>query len=482
MAKVKNFTGNHTDYGQINDHLSSIGIDGTVLENYQEAGIKDWIHTGCYLFNAQIGGSIFKGIPTGRIVTIAGDPKTGKSFLTLNIIANAQKEGYFVVLYETENSPDKDRFKSQHVNEKMLRVIQPETPNEITTSIVKLTESLLQTKEAGKEIPKIMIVVDSISALVSDKTLKDAKAGDIKTDMGSLARELKQMYNIASKRIGKLDIPMICTAHVYERDSAMGNYKETVVNGGQGTIYYSSFITYLKKKFEKEDHNDEHDASFKKKTGIIVTSKNIEGRFTKPVDIYMKIDFLKGMNPYLGLEHFVSIERCGIGKGRLMDYFYIHKKLVDKKILKEDELLSTPFTFKQVYDVINKDEKTYAIRNFERAIELGHIVVVDEGDGLPENRKYMVSDSVLELADLPKYYIGVPNASSPAYAVEHLGKTVKFKELFNDVVFTDEVLHKLDKYIEPAFSFGEDDKIDEHQVFENDDEDEDLDYINSLEF
>lgn len=482
MAKVKNFSGDHTDYGHINEHLSNIGLDGTVLEHYQEAGIKDWIHTGCYLFNAQIGGSIFKGIPTGRIVTIAGDPKTGKSFLTLNIIANAQKTGYFVVLYETENSPDKDRFKGQHVNEKMLRVIQPETPNEITTSIVKLTESLLQTKEAGKEIPKIMIVVDSISALVSDKTLKDAKAGDIKTDMGSVARELKQMYNIASKRIGKLDIPMICTAHVYERDSAMGNYKETVVNGGQGTIYYSSFVTYLKKKFEKEDHNDEHDASFKKKTGIIVTSKNIEGRFTKPVDIYMKIDFLKGMNPYLGLEHFVSIDRCGIGKGRLMDYFYIHKELIDKKVFTKEQLLTTPFTMDQVLQVINKDKKSYINRNFKKALELGHIIVVDEGDGTETGRQYMVTDSVLELSDLPKYYVGVPNASSPAYAVEHLGKTVKFKELFNSTVFTDAILKQLDAYISPAFTFGEGDQEDEHQIEEEDSEDDDLNYINSLEF
>jgi hypothetical protein len=53
------------------------------------------------------------------------------------------------------------------------------------------------------------------------------------------------------------------------------------------------------------------------KTGIIVTSTPKKARFTRPYPVKFHISFMNGMNPYVGLQDFVSWEICGIQKGRM---------------------------------------------------------------------------------------------------------------------------------------------------------------------
>jgi hypothetical protein len=53
------------------------------------------------------------------------------------------------------------------------------------------------------------------------------------------------------------------------------------------------------------------------KTGIIVTSTPKKARFTRPYAVKFHISFMNGMNPYVGLQDFVSWETCGIQRGKL---------------------------------------------------------------------------------------------------------------------------------------------------------------------
>jgi hypothetical protein len=53
------------------------------------------------------------------------------------------------------------------------------------------------------------------------------------------------------------------------------------------------------------------------KTGIIVTSTPKKARFTRPYAVKFHISFMNGMNPYVGLQDFVSWENCGIQRGKL---------------------------------------------------------------------------------------------------------------------------------------------------------------------
>ena len=71
-----------------------------------------------------------------------------------------------------------------------------------------------------------------------------------------------------------------------------------------------SVISFLSKAQLKEGNSST-------KTGIIVTSNLKKSRFTIPEPVKFHISFSNGMNPYVGLQDFISWEACGIGRGKL---------------------------------------------------------------------------------------------------------------------------------------------------------------------
>jgi len=68
--------------------------------------IDEFIPTGNYMLNALMSGSIFGGYPNTRSVGIAGDSGTGKTFLCMNAVREAQKKGYVVFYIDTEGALD----------------------------------------------------------------------------------------------------------------------------------------------------------------------------------------------------------------------------------------------------------------------------------------------------------------------------------------------------------------------------------------
>lgn len=54
--------------------ISSIDKSAEILSESKTALIKDYINTGSYILNACMTGSLFKGVPTGRVLTLAGEP------------------------------------------------------------------------------------------------------------------------------------------------------------------------------------------------------------------------------------------------------------------------------------------------------------------------------------------------------------------------------------------------------------------------
>ena len=67
----------------------------------------DWIGTGNYALNYLISGDFNKGIPLGKVTVFAGESGAGKSYICSgNIVKNAQEQGIFVILVDTENALD----------------------------------------------------------------------------------------------------------------------------------------------------------------------------------------------------------------------------------------------------------------------------------------------------------------------------------------------------------------------------------------
>lgn len=71
MAKKSSIGGSSSS---IFDIISKVDNSAEILAESKGAVIKDYIDTGSYILNAAMTGSLFKGAPTGRVVTLSGEP------------------------------------------------------------------------------------------------------------------------------------------------------------------------------------------------------------------------------------------------------------------------------------------------------------------------------------------------------------------------------------------------------------------------
>jgi len=301
MAKNEGFS-----FAALDKELSKIsGFEtGSLLENNSFSEVDEWIPTGNYLLNAQISGSLFGGVPNTRSFGVMGDPGTGKSFFCLNVVREAQKIGYNVIYCDTEGAIDKSSAIKFGIDSSNIRYQPIQTVSQFQTFASNVIDLVKKAKSKGDN-PKILIVLDSLGMLSTDKELADAMKGHNAADMGAKAKELRKLFRVITLDLTAAKIPLICTNHVY----AGGGYMPTKESsGGDGPIFAMSVVAFLSKAQLKDGSGT--------KTGIVVTSTLKKSRFTIPEQIKFHISFSHGMNPYVGLQDYVSWEACGIERGK----------------------------------------------------------------------------------------------------------------------------------------------------------------------
>ena len=151
-----------------------------------------------------------------------------------------------------------------------------------------------------------MVVLDSAGNLATQKEIDDAKSGSTKADM-TRAKLLKSTFRILMTKFGICKIPFLFTNHTYMTQDL---FSRQVGGGGTGPEYAASIILFLAKAKLKEGTEQ---------TGIIVTAKPNKNRFVQPKNIKFHISFNKGMNPYIGLEEYISWDVCGIQRGNFLN-------------------------------------------------------------------------------------------------------------------------------------------------------------------
>jgi RecA/RadA recombinase len=277
---------------------------GSILTTNTFSEVTGWISTGSYLLNAQISGSLFGGIPNNRSFGIMGDPGTGKSFVCLNVVREAQKDDYYVIYCDTEGAVDKTGALKFGIDPDKMRYQPIQTVSQFLTFVTNLLDLVKKARARGEE-PKILVVVDSLGMLSTDKELADAIKGHNAADMGAKAKELRKLFRVITLDLTAARIPLLCTNHTYSGGGFMPT-KES--SGGDGPIFAMSVVSFLSKAQLKDGAGT--------KTGIVVTSTLKKSRFTIPEQIKFHISFANGMNPYVGLENYVSWETCGIERGK----------------------------------------------------------------------------------------------------------------------------------------------------------------------
>ena len=181
------------------------------------------ISTGAISFDAALG---VGGFPRGRVVEIFGPESSGKTTITLQVIAEAQKTGGMAAFVDAEHALDPGYAKKLGVDVDNLLVSQPDYGEQA----LEITEALVRSGAID------VLVVDSVAALVPKAEL-DGEMGD--SHMGLQARLMSQALRKLTGTVSKSRTCLIFINQIREKIGVMFGNPETTT-GGRALKFYSS--------------------------------------------------------------------------------------------------------------------------------------------------------------------------------------------------------------------------------------------------
>lgn len=181
------------------------------------------ISTGSISFDAALG---VGGVPRGRVIEIFGPESSGKTTITLQIIAEAQKAGGMAAFVDAEHALDPQYAKKLGVDVDNLLVSQPDYGEQA----LEITEALVRSGAID------VLVVDSVAALVPKAEL-DGEMGD--SHMGLQARLMSQALRKLTGTVSKSRTSLIFINQIREKIGVMFGSPETTT-GGNALKFYAS--------------------------------------------------------------------------------------------------------------------------------------------------------------------------------------------------------------------------------------------------
>ena len=284
--------------------IDKINPYATYLSDSSLSSVKGWIDTGSYVLNAIISGSVFGGLPEGRVTMLAGESMTGKSLFVLKVLANAQKKGIIPVIFDTENAIDAESALRCGLDLAGVKYVPCISVEQTTNALYKLFE---QIQEKGLE-GKFIIAIDSLGNLQSELQIKRMSNDNTAVDMGSRARAIKSLMQVCTNYGGVTKTTVVCTNHVYDDPSCMFPSLTKNMPGGKSVTFLPSVTVQLARRpvdTKKDDgklHDGELKAGQKKFAGVIIRALTIKNRFIMQyLEGEMYLSFNSGLDRYYGL-------------------------------------------------------------------------------------------------------------------------------------------------------------------------------------
>jgi len=181
------------------------------------------IPTGALSFDAALG---VGGFPRGRVIEVFGPESSGKTTITLQVIAEAQKAGGMAAFVDAEHALDPIYARKLGVDVDNLLVSQPDYGEQA----LEITEALVRSGAID------VLVVDSVAALVPKAEL-DGEMGD--SHMGLQARLMSQALRKLTGTVSKSRTCLIFINQIREKIGVMFGNPETTT-GGRALKFYSS--------------------------------------------------------------------------------------------------------------------------------------------------------------------------------------------------------------------------------------------------
>ena len=181
------------------------------------------ISSGSISFDAALG---VGGVPRGRVVEIFGPESSGKTTITLQIVAEAQRNGGLAAFVDAEHALDPAYAKKLGVDVDNLLVSQPDYGEQA----LEIVEALVKSGAID------VLVVDSVAALVPKAEL-DGEMGD--SHMGLQARLMSQALRKLTGTVSKSRTCLIFINQIRDKIGVMFGNPETTT-GGRALKFYSS--------------------------------------------------------------------------------------------------------------------------------------------------------------------------------------------------------------------------------------------------
>lgn len=204
---------------------------GTVMKLDDETKVDvDVISTGCLVLDKATG---IGGVPRGRIVEVYGPESSGKTTLTLHMIAEAQKKGGIAAFIDAEHALDPIYAKKLGVDLTTLYVSQPDNGEQALDVAAELIKS------GSIDI----VVIDSVAAL-TPKAEIEGEMGD--SHVGLQARLMSQAMRILTGIVKKSNTCVVFINQLREKVGVTYGNPE-VTAGGKALKFYASLRMDVRK-------------------------------------------------------------------------------------------------------------------------------------------------------------------------------------------------------------------------------------------
>ena len=286
-----------------NDLVEQIKDDNThiVADGLGSAEFSGYIDTGSYILNAALSGSIYGGVPNNKVTAFAGEQATGKTFFALGVVQQflLDHPDGGVIYFDTEAAVTRDMMDGRGIDTRRVIVSEPDTIQKFRKVCLDIIDKYNNTPE--KERKPMMMVLDSLGQLSSNKEMEDTAEGKDTRDM-TKAQLIKATFRVINLKLAKIGVPLIVTNHVY---AAVGSYiPMNEIAGGSGLKYTASTIAMLGKKKDKDGTDV---------VGNIIKVNMYKSRLSKEnAKVEVKLSYKTGLDRYYGLLELA--EKYGIFK------------------------------------------------------------------------------------------------------------------------------------------------------------------------
>ena len=327
----------------LNDLIKESGnkYASIVDDGISGSDITGFVDTGSFIFNALLSGSIYGGIPDNKIIALAGESATGKTYFALGVVRKflSDNPDAVVLYFDSEQAVTSDMIRDRGIDPKRVAVMPVSTVEEFRHQAISIVDKYTELSEKKP----MMIVLDSLGMLSTEKEMNDTAEGKTTRDM-TRAQVIKATFRVLTLKLGAAGIPMIMTNHTYDQVGSMFPPKQ--MSGGAGLNYAASTIIFLSKKKVKEGTDV---------IGNIIHCKLYKSRLTKEnamVDVLLNYD--SGLHLYYGL--LTLAEKYDIIKKVSTRYeFPDGTKAYEKAVYKNPEKYFTADIMKQLNEVALKE-------------------------------------------------------------------------------------------------------------------------------